>query len=286
MDVNLDSQLFLDWLKQSGLRILLIVVLAIIAQRLLNLLSRYLTRQIKELDDVEGSELDKRTDTIFRVINSTGLVLIIGTAVLMILTELGVPVAPVFASVGVVGLALGLGAQTIVKDMISGLFILAENQFTVGDTVEITGITGTVERMTLRATIIRDIYGTVHTVPNGDIRVVSNKSRDWSRAILDVGITYDDDIDHATQTLEEISDAMNQDEVIGPLLLEEMVITGVEGLDDWAVRLRMMVKTLPGQHFTVQRYLRQQIRLVFEQKGINLAFPRQDILVLQSNKEK
>ncbi len=286
MDVNLDSQLFLDWLKQSGLRILLIVVLAIIAQRLLNLLSRYLTRQIKELDDVEGSELDKRTDTIFRVINSTGLVLIIGTAVLMILTELGVPVAPVFASVGVVGLALGLGAQTIVKDMISGLFILAENQFTVGDTVEITGITGTVERMTLRATIIRDIYGTVHTVPNGDIRVVSNKSRDWSRAILDVGITYDDDIDHATQTLKEISDAMNQDEVIGPLLLEEMVITGVEGLDDWAVRLRMMVKTLPGQHFTVQRYLRQQIRLVFEQKGINLAFPRQDILVLQSNKEK
>jgi len=281
----IDTAVILDWLAKSGLRIVVILLITLLAYRLLISLTSYLNRQIQNIDDAEGSELDKRTDTIFRVVRSTGLVLILGTCLLMILTELGIPVTPVLASVGVIGLAFGLGAQTLVKDVINGLLILLENQYTVGDVVTLGGVTGTVEEMTLRATIVRDLYGAVHIVPNGEIRIVSNSSRDWSRAIVDVSVTYDEDIDQVVETLRQIGAAMSDDETMGPLLFEIPVVTGVEGLDDWAVRLRIMVKTVAGQHWGVQRYLRQQIAQVFEQKGIELAFPRQEVMVLSANKE-
>jgi len=279
----MDTEPLLEWLSQSGLRILLILVFAFIAYRLLGLLTQYLSRRIQQLDDIQDSELDKRAKTIFRVVNSTGLGLIVGTSLLMILTELNVPVAPLLASVGFVGLALGLGAQTLVQDMISGLFILLENQYTVGDTIQIGDLSGSVEEMTLRATMIRDVAGGLHIVPNGEIRIVTNKSRQWSRAMVDVSIPYEADVDLALQTLNEIGDALSQDEEQGPLVLEPPVVTGVEGLDDWAVRLRIMVKTQPDQQLSVQRYLRRQIYQVFDEKGLDLAFPRQEVMLLPGN---
>jgi small conductance mechanosensitive channel len=282
-EIPMDTQLLLEWLAQSGLRILLILIIAFVAFRLLSLLAQYVSRHIKDLDEIDHSELDKRTETILSVVNSTGLVLIVGTALLMVLTTLGVPIAPVLASVGFVGLALGLGAQTLVEDMISGLFILSENQYVVGDTIQIGSLLGTVEEMTLRATMIRDVTGGLHIVPNGEIRIVSNKSRQWSRAMVDINIPYEEDVELALRTLDEIGAALSQDEVHGPLLLEPPVVTGVEGLDDWAIRLRLMVKTQPDQHLSVQRYLRRRIHLVFEEKGIGLAFPRQDVMLLPSD---
>lgn len=282
---NLNEQT-MTWLREHGLTILLILVVAVIAYYLVGILTRTISRRIQALDDVEDSERDRRTKTIFRVIHSTGTVIIVTTALMMILTELGVAITPVLASVGFVGLALGLGAQTLVKDMIAGLFILIENQYTVGDVVEIGGITGNVEKMTLRATELRDLYGTVHVIPNGEIRIVANKSRDWSRAIVDVGVTYEEDVDTAVQTLQEIGEAMSADESMALLLQEPAMVTGIEGLDQWAVRLRIMVKTLPNAQFEVQRYLRRQIRLVFAEKGIDLAFPRQDIVIVGEPKKE
>ncbi|GJM42692.1 MAG: hypothetical protein DHS20C20_29740 [Ardenticatenaceae bacterium] len=273
------------WLQEHGLTVLLILVVSVVVYYLLGVTTKALSRRIQALDDEDDSELDRRTKTIFRVIHSTGAVIIVATAIMMILTELGVAITPVLASVGFVGLAFGLGAQTLVKDMIAGLFILIEDQYTVGDVAEIGGITGTVEHMTLRATELRDLYGTVHIIPNGEIRIVANKSRDWSRAIVDVSVTYDEDVDTAVQTLQEIGEAMTQDEAINGLLQEPVTVTGVEGLDDWAVRLRMMVKTLPNAQFEVQRYLRRQIRIIFSAKGLELAFPRQDIMIVSEPKK-
>ncbi len=278
---NFETELMVSWLKDHGLRILVILLASFVSYRLLGIFTRFVSRQIQSVDDVEDSVLDKRTATIFRAIKSTGLVVIVVTALLMILTELGVEITPVLASVGVVGLALGLGAQTLVQDMISGLFILLENQYGLGETVTINGLTGTVERMTLRATIIRDLYGAIHIIPNGGIRIVCNKSRDWSRAIVDVGITYDEDVDLSLQALRDIGELSANEELIAAMLLELPTVTGIEGLDDWAVRLRLMVKTLPGQQWEVQRYWRRQIRIQFEEKGLDLAFPRQDVMVLQ-----
>lgn len=268
------------WLQEHGLAILLIVVVSMIAYYLLGVTTKALSRRIQAMDDIEDSELDRRTKTIFRVIHSTGAVIIVGTALMMVLTELGVEITPVLASVGFVGLAFGLGAQTLVKDMIAGLFILIEDQYTVGDVVEIGGITGTVEHMTLRATELRDLYGTVHIIPNGEIRIVANKSRDWSRAIVDVSVTYEEDVDTAVQTLQEIGEAMAKDETIALLLQEPATVTGVEGLEDWAVRLRIMVKTLPNAQWEVQRYLRREIRLTFAKRDLALAFPRQELRII------
>ncbi len=271
-----------QWFLAHGLAILAIILLSVVAYFLLGILVRYATRRVKALDAEEGTSLDKRAETISEVLYSAGLVVIFVTAAVMLLEEIGVPIAPLLASVGVVGLALGLGAQTLVKDVISGLFILLENQYVVTDVIEVNGIVGNVELMTLRATTLRDASGTLYVIPNGEIRTVANRTRDWSRAIIDVRIAYEADVDRALATLQTIGDDMAASEEWGPLLLEAPQVTGIEGLEDWAVRLRVMVKTGPNQQWDVQRYLRRRIRLVFAEQGIDLAFPRQEVALLNS----
>lgn len=268
-----------EWLQEHGVAILLIIICSFLAFALLKYLIRLVTKRVQSLDNVKGSDLDRRTETISNVLYSTGVALILGIATLMILTEFGVPVAPVLASVGVASIALGLGAQTLVKDVLNGFFFLVENQYTVGDVIEINGVSGTVEEMNLRITAVRDLNGTFHIIPNGEIRQVANKTRGWSRAVVDVGITYDEDVDTAVQVLREIGTAMTDDAEVQGLLLEDPIVTGIEGLDEWAVRVRIMVKTVPGQHWQVQRYMRHQIRHVFSQKQIKIAFPHQNIVV-------
>lgn len=277
-----DSESILIWFKAQGLTILLVIVLAIVCLVLLRLITKHLKKKVQSLDGEDDSMLDKRTHTITGVIWTTGVVVIIGTALLIVLDELGVPIFPVLASVGFVGLAFGLGAQTLVKDMISGLFILIENQYAIGDTIIVGGVTGTVEFITLRKTVIRDLYGTVYHVPNGEVRTVANKSRDWSRALVEVGITYDADVDKALAALQQIGTDLQANPEFAPAILETPLVTGVEGLDESAVRLRMMVKTIPGAEGNVQRYLRRQIRLVFEQQGIEIAFPTRQIQLISS----
>lgn len=269
------------WLQNEGVTILLILAGTAAVWFLWRYAVRLITVQIQALDDEEGSDLDKRAATIARVLKSAGAIAILATAFLMILTELGIPVAPMLASVGVFSLAAGMGAKTLVQDVISGLFILIENQYTIDDVIEVAGARGVVEKMTLRVTVLRDTAGTVHIIPNGEIRQVSNLTPDWSRAIVDVGITYDDDVDKAIRVLQTIGEKAAQDEAVRDKLLDTAVVTGVESLDDWSIRLRLMVKTRPGEQWHVQRWLRRQIRLTFAQEEVSLAFPRQDVKLVQ-----
>ncbi|MCB0015305.1 MAG: mechanosensitive ion channel family protein, partial [Anaerolineales bacterium] len=203
-----------------------------------------------------------------------------GSALLMTLRQMGIEVAPLIASVGVVGLALGLGAQTLVKDVISGLFILMENQYAIGDVISINGTSGSVEQMTLRATYLRDLEGTTHTVPNGDIRTISNITRGWSRAVLDVRVPYETDVDAALDVLRDVGHEMENDQSIGLLLEESPVVTGVEDFEDWSVKVRLMVKTEPGQQWTVKRYMRKAVLAAFKARGISIAVPRREIYSL------
>jgi len=281
----IDSERILIWLKMQGLNILLVTVLAIISLVLLRVITRHFRKKVQSLDGEVDSLLVKRTDTLTGVIWTTGAVLIVGTALLIVLDELGVPILPVVASVGFVGLAFGLGAQTLVKDMISGLFILIENQYTIGDTIIVGTVTGTVEFITLRKTIIRDLYGTVYHVPNGEVRMVANKSRDWSRALVEVGITYNADVDKAIEVLQQIGTDLQANPEFSQAVIEAPLVTGVEGLDESAVRLRIMVKTKPGMEGDVQRYLRRQIWLVFEQQGIEIAFSMRPIQLIGSSEK-
>jgi small conductance mechanosensitive channel len=271
------------WLVTSGLQILLILILAAVAARLLSVGTRYLTNRIKRLDDVDGSDLDKRTDTIFNVVHNAGLAIILITTTLMVLDELTIDITPMLASVGIVGLALGLGAQTLVKDIIGGIFILMEGQYRVGDVVELQGKTGVVEDLTLRVTSVRDFQGDLHMIPNGDIRLVTNKGRDWSRAIVDVSIAYEEDIDRAVTTLEEIGRHAAEDSEVGRVFLEQPTVTGVEGIEDGQIRLRLIVKTVANEQWDVQRFLRRRIQEVFGQEGIKLAMPRREVWMVDKN---
>jgi small conductance mechanosensitive channel len=252
----------------------------------LGLVTKYIGQRIKNLDDVDGSELDKRTETIFSVVHNSGIGIILITAILMILNELTIDITPVLASVGVVGIAVGLGAQTLVKDVIGGIFILLEGHYQVGDMVELEGKTGTVEEMTLRVTSVRDYKGDLHIIPNGDIRLVTNKGRDWSRAVVDISIAYEEDIDQAVKLLETIGRQAAEDSEFGRLMLEAPEVTGVEGLEEGVTRLRLIVKTIANEQWGVQRFLRRRIQEGFAEYGIKLAMPRREVWMVDQSKDK
>jgi small-conductance mechanosensitive channel len=277
----LDPEMIVMWLRTTAPQVLIIVLLAIVAYWLLRVGTRHLTPKIQELDGEDESGFDKRTDTIMRLIRTSGTAVILLTASLMIMSELGINIAPLLASVGIVGLALGLGAQTLVQDVIGGLFILLEGQYQIDDVIEFNGRIGTVEDMTLRTTQVRDFRGYMHIVPNGEIRLLTNRSRGWSRAIVDVGIPYDEDVELAIRTLEELGASLASDPQVSALLLEDPIVTGVEELDDWQILLRISVKTLPNEHFGVQRHIRRRIREEFPDKGVTLARPRQEVVLLK-----
>lgn len=281
VDDVIDPVSIQEWVLDHGVRILLILVLAVLAYRLFYVIGRRLARRMQELDGIESSEQDRRIETIFRLVANTGLVVVITAATLTILGELEIDIGPLLASVGIVGLALGLGAQTLVKDIIGGLFIFVENSYTVGDVVEIAGYAGVVEEMTLRTTALRDLNGTLHIVPNGEIRAVSNRSRDWSRAVVEVGVTYEAQVAEAEAALEEAGRRLAAHPEVAPLLLEEPSVTGIEGLEDWQIRLRILAKTRPGKQFDVERELRRIIRATFSERGLAIASPRQEIVLIQ-----
>ena len=276
-----DGDFLLQWLMTSGLRVLLILVIAAAVYELLRRLVRQAIVRIQALDGEENSAFDKRVETILTVVKRALLTVIVVTAILMVLNEVGADITPLLASVGIVGLALGLGAQSLVRDIIGGLFILLENQYKVGDVVELAGKVGVVELMTLRTTRLRDFHGVLHIIPNGDVRIVSNRAHEWSRAIIDVGITYEDDVDLATRLLDEIGQQLLDHPDYGPLVLEPPTVLGIEALGDWQIQLRMIIKTLPNQQHGLQRYVRRQIRDQFAAQGVALATPRQEVVLIR-----
>jgi small-conductance mechanosensitive channel len=266
-----------DWLLTSGLHIVIIVLGGLVGFRSLRVLTARLERLIAGA--VPTGEEAQRARTLARVIHSTALVTIVTIGGLMILRELGLDITPLIAGAGVAGVALGLGAQTVIRDVISGALIILEDQFAVGDSIRVGDIAGGVEQMTLRATFLRDLEGTLHVIPNGEIRIVSNLTKGWSRAMVDVGVAYEEDIGRVVDALGKIGHGLYRDEQFAPLLLEEPTVTGVEALGDWTVTVRIMVKTKPGKQWDVARELRRRIKESFEREGIEMPYPRQEVLM-------
>ncbi|MGB0099689.1 MAG: mechanosensitive ion channel family protein [Nocardioides sp.] len=202
----------------------------------------------------------------------TGLLIgIIGT---MMLSELGVNIAPIIASAGIAGLALGFGAQSLVKDFITGIFMIFEDQYGVGDVVDVGEAIGTVEAVSLRVTRLRSLDGTVWYVPNGTIARVGNMSQNWSRAVVDVGVAYGEDINRVRGVLADVSHGLWEDEDFRGVIIEEPEVTGVEELAADAITLRVLLKTAPLQQWAVARELRQRIKARFDHEGIEIPFPQ------------
>ena len=202
------------------------------------------------------------------------LVAIIGT---MILSEIGVDIAPIIASAGIIGIALGFGAQSLVKDFLSGIFMIVEDQFGVGDVVDVGEATGTVEAVSLRVTRLRDVNGTVWYVPNGEILRVGNMSQNWARAVVDVSVGYGEDLVRVKRVLADVATGLWEDEEFRGLVIEQPEVTGVEMLAPGAVNLRVMVKTAPMEQWPVARELRQRIKARFDHEGIEIPYAQRVI---------
>ncbi len=267
------------WMMTHGARILAIVLTALGLWWILKQIFKRIEPVLPSGTLAETDDQVQQARTLLRVGRDLLIVLIVGGAVLMVMSEMGINVAPLLAGAGVAGLAIGLGAQTLVRDLIGGIFILMEDQFAIGDTIRVGQIAGNVERITLRATWLRDLEGRLHVIPNGEVRIVSNYSKEWSRAVVNVGVSYEDDLEAVMKVLEEVGQQIAEDPRFGPLLLEPPVVPGVVGLDDWAITVRIMVKTLPGKHWEVGREMRRRIKETFQARGITIPYPRQEVWV-------
>ena len=207
------------------------------------------------------------------------VVTLVASALLMLLSEFGVDITPLLASVGVAGLAVSLGAQSLIKDLISGILIIIENQYAVGDSIVVGAVSGEVERITLRTTQVRALNGDLHIVPNGEVRVLANQTRDWARVVIDVGVDYEEDLDHALSILEEGAAAFARHPAFEPDLLELPQVLGIHSLGDSAVMVRIVVKTRPGKQWATGRALRKALLATCEQEGVSLPYPRQEVWV-------
>ena len=219
----------------------------------------------------------QRRKTLGTFVTTAGIIVIVTITTMMVLEELGLSLGPLLATAGVAGLAIGFGAQTLVKDFIGGVFILLEDQYAIGDVIRTAGVDGVVEKVNLRTTILRDIRGVVHVVPNGDIRVVSNLTKEWSRAVLEIGVGYSEDPDRVISVLEDISAEVYADPVFRTLLLEKPTVPGVEAFGDSAVTIRMMAKTVPLKQWDVAREIRRRIKHRFDKEGIEIPFPQRTV---------
>ncbi|HEV56800.1 MAG TPA: mechanosensitive ion channel family protein [Phycisphaerales bacterium] len=260
----------LDWLMVHGWRVLLILVIMWLAIRAARILAdRILKRHIKGQD----AEQTKRGETLSDVLSGLLTVSIVGIAGIMILAELDIPIAPVLTTAGVAGVALGFGAQHLVRDIISGFFILLDNQIRVGDVVQIAGKGGLVEKINLRLTVLRDLAGNVHYVRNGEIGVITNMTRDYSRYVFDVGVAYREDVDQVIQVIREVDEDMRRDPTYQDLILEPIEVLGLDQFGDSAVIIKARTKTKPIQQWTVGREFNRRLKKRFDELDIEIPFP-------------
>jgi small conductance mechanosensitive channel len=264
-----------DWLNTHGWKILLIIAVAVVIYFLLRrLIPPILRRAVSvRMQDQPEEEIKKRADTISRVLVGAGLVIIILVALLTVLAEVGVSIAPALAGMGIAGIAIGFGAQSLIKDYLAGFFILLENQYRVGDVVRIADIAGLVEEITLRRTVLRDLDGIVHSVPNGEIKVASNFTKEWSRVNMNVSVAYGEDLDHVIEVVNRIGKEMAEDPNWGPLILTPPQVLRVDAFEDSGIAIKILGDTKPIQQWAVMGELRRRIKKVFDEEGIEIPWP-------------
>ena len=256
---------------RSSLNVLLILALAWLA---LTVVNRGIKRFRAHMEARAGSqEQAKRVGTLCRAFRYLGSVVISVVAVMLVLNELGISIAPILATAGVAGIAIGFGAQSLVKDYFSGLFLLVEDQIRQGDVVQIAGIGGLVEEVTLRYVRLRDFEGHVHFVPNGEIKIVTNRTRDYAQSLIEVGVAYREDTDEALEVMREVGRGMRADPQWAARILDEVEIVGVERWDDSAVVLRCRLKVIGIEQWNVRREFLRRLKKAYDARDIEIPFP-------------
>lgn len=262
-----------EWAITSGLRVLLITATMLVMLALLK-------RSVAKLSSLYEGTLPspaqiKRAFTLTHIVRDVARIVILFVGMTMILSEGGVDLKPLLAAAGLGGLAIGFGAQSLVKDLISGFFILWENSVRVGDVVEVAGVAGLVEEVELRAIKLRDLSGNLHVVPNGVIDKVKNLTKDYSYYVIDIGVAYRENVDEVMGVLQEIAEDMRRDSRFADDILEPLEMLGVDQFKDSAVMIKCRIKTEPHKQWRVGREMNRRIRNTFDAKGIAIPFPYQ-----------
>ncbi len=268
-----------QYLNEPAIRIALIAIGGFIAVMLLRFFTRRIIRRIERPGEDEKREWELRAKTLARITNNFISIAIVTVAAFLILAEVGIQIGPLLAAAGIAGLAIGFGAQSLVKDFLSGFFILLENQYRVGDVIKVGDLSGTVEKMTLRITALRDIQGIIHFIPNGEIKSVSNMTYHWSRMLVEVGVAYKENVDKVIETLKALCTEFYADEPWTTDLLEEPQVTGVEALADSQVTIRVTAKTKPLKQWDAMREFRRKVKNRFDELGIEIPFPQRTVYV-------
>jgi moderate conductance mechanosensitive channel len=261
------------WAFGSGLRVILIAVIAYALVRATSLLVRRFEHDVSQGTSLDALERAKRARTLGSLVHNVSSVSITIVGVLLILDQLGVNITPVLTGAGIAGLAVGFGAQTLVRDIISGFFLILENQVRVGDVAAINGVAGLVEDITLRTIVLRDEEGAVHVFPNGAINTLANRSKDFSYYVITLAIPYNEDFDRIAALLLETGDELRRDQRLGPFILEPIEIMGLDNFADWSMQMKLRIKTVPLKQWDVGRELRRRIRRAFDAAGVHVPFP-------------
>ncbi|HUQ86744.1 MAG TPA: mechanosensitive ion channel family protein [Vicinamibacterales bacterium] len=273
LTVGLHPEQLTRWLTESGARILLLILLAFAANRFAGSVIRNAEHEIANGDDPATQERRKRIHTIGSTSRRFFSILIWTAAALMVLRELDLDITPVLAGAGIIGLAVGFGSQTLVKDIISGLFLIAEDQVRLGDVAEINGIGGAVEEISLRTIVLRDLEGTLHYIANGEIRTLANKSKDFSFYVIDIGVGYEDDTDRIIEVVRAVAAELTQEPAYAASILAPLEVLGIDAFKASEVTLRFRIKTLPLRQWDVGRELRRRIKKAFDAQGIQIPGP-------------
>ena len=272
---------------QSALRIILVIVAGYIITKVVKVAVKHLEvlliRFGEGSDDVPGAT-KKRVTTLMNVLRTISVVIIWSIVVGVALEQIGFAVGPILAAAGVLGLAVGFGAQNLVRDVISGFFLILENHVRVGDVAIINGTGGLVEAVTFRTVVLRDLSAVVHVFPNGSINTLSNMTKGWSAYVIDMGVAYKEDTDRVVEVMRHVADGMKADPHYGPSMLDTIEIFGVDDFADSAVVIKGRLKTIPIKQWEVGREYRRRLKKAFDENGIEIPFPHLSVYMGEASR--
>lgn len=277
------------WLLEHGIPILIIIGISYLAFRVFKAITPALVRRtikVKGKGRRAHEELEKRSETLSGFLTPVIRLIIIIVAIFMVLSELGIDITPLLAGAGVAGIAIGFGAQTMIKDFLNGIFIISEDQYDKGDVVRIAGIAGLVEDVNLRRTILRDLDGIVHSIPNSEVTTASNYTRDWSRVNLDIPVAYGEDLDHVIKVLNRVGEELAKDENFGPMIIGAPRVLRVQNFGDSGIDIKMLAETKPLKQWDVTGELRKRVKKAFDEEGIEIPWPHVKLYLGQSPTDK
>jgi small-conductance mechanosensitive channel len=279
----------LNWesLMFSTIRVLFILLAAWIGLKIVRRVLKKLEQQLLDLaekDEQSPIEQQKRVETLIRLVRQAIIIVVWVVVGLVVLREFGVDIAPILASAGIAGLAVGFGAQNLVRDVISGFFMILENQIRVGDVAIVNGTGGLVENVNFRTIVLRDLSGTVHVFPNGTINTLANLTSAWSAYVFDIGVAYKEDVDRVMALMRQIGKELREDETFGPLMVDDVEIFGVDNFADSAVIIKGRLRTKPIKQWDVGREYRRRLKYCFDAEGIEIPFPHRSIYFGEASK--